>query len=566
MLNPSKFEDLFANDEATFEVPQYQRAYAWKEKQINQLLTDLREQPLHKAYYLGHFLLERPDPNKVHYYIIDGQQRITTVAVFFSCLVQELRAREAKGENLIDLDGWKVETERWEERYLTRRGKRRFRTVETDDDFFGRAFVDRQIGAEPNRARQSQKRLNDAGKILKKEMAAEATATLLRWAHLLATASVSAFEESDKVRATQIFAFQNDRGADLTVLEKLKAYLMHQAYLNDESTEVTHTVKTVERLFADIYALTEEIHLGEDTVLRYHNVAFGSSSDAFENVKLSLRKAETKSSWITGYCDSLRQSFEDVRELERLANDHSHITGLLFLKAEDNWPLLLKIQRHHRTEREIREALYRLMEIVSFKLEFSTGDYRSHDFHGLAKGYEGAANELKETLREQASNGFRWWWNFTSNFHDKLDGNYHYNRVTRYLLWQYENWLRRKSPNGEPVAGAYFLNVWREGSWDKTLDHIAPQNPENVVYSTDFSEKRLHNLGNLALLMQGPNSRKKNKLPQDCIPIFEQSTYLADREIGKTLTENGVWGESEILARKQRIVDFAKNYWAVPED
>ena len=569
MLNPTKFEDLFASDDATYEIPPYQRAYAWTKKQLNQLLTDLREQPQGKDYYLGHFLLECPDPKKKSYYVIDGQQRLTTVALFFSCLIAELEKRIASGAELIDVDGGPVELWRWQERYLVRRNVRRFRTVAEDDEYFHRAFVKRLPDAEPNPARQSQQRLQDAQRLLQLALAEEADpATLLRWAHLLATASVSAFEETDKVRATQIFAFQNDRGIKLTTLEKLKAYLMHRAYLDDATTTgAVRTIEHVERVFADIYARTEEIRLGEDTVLRYHNVAFGPSwEDAFENVKRGLRQAgaDEKADWITEYCDSLCRSFYIVREIEHLAAGNSNVTGLLFLRAEDNWPLILKIERYHSRDRSQCEALYRLMEIISFKFEFSTGAYRSHDFHWVAKNYTGNAPKLRETLLEQAHNGFRDWWAFTQWFNDHLQGNNHYHRVTRYLLWQYENHLRRQSPNGKPVAGADFLNIWEQNNWEQTLDHITPQHPSGVTYSKEFRETRLHNLGNLALLMQGPNSRKSNTLPHEFPEIFSKSPYLADQEIAGILQAEGQWDEPQILARKQRIVDFAKTYWAVP--
>lgn len=64
-------------------IPEYQRPYVWKEKQINKLVSDLNsfytisseDLPL---YYLGSIILHK-DNNTLN--IIDGQQRITTLAL-----------------------------------------------------------------------------------------------------------------------------------------------------------------------------------------------------------------------------------------------------------------------------------------------------------------------------------------------------------------------------------------------------------------------------------------------------------------------------------------------------
>ena len=74
-------------------IPEYQRPYVWKEKQIDQLLNDyieydkngIKNKPL---YYLGSILLHR-DNGKLN--IIDGQQRITT-----SLLIQKLKNKNKK--------------------------------------------------------------------------------------------------------------------------------------------------------------------------------------------------------------------------------------------------------------------------------------------------------------------------------------------------------------------------------------------------------------------------------------------------------------------------------------
>ena len=63
-------------------IPAYQRKYAWESRQIGQLCRDL----LHSAnarpdsaYHLGTLIFHR-DPGKDFFYVVDGQQRLTTIS------------------------------------------------------------------------------------------------------------------------------------------------------------------------------------------------------------------------------------------------------------------------------------------------------------------------------------------------------------------------------------------------------------------------------------------------------------------------------------------------------
>ena len=63
----------------TIKVPDYQRAYSWDEEQVNQFLYDVKEHTEKKTnYYVGHFLFEERNGD---FYIIDGQQRLTTIVL-----------------------------------------------------------------------------------------------------------------------------------------------------------------------------------------------------------------------------------------------------------------------------------------------------------------------------------------------------------------------------------------------------------------------------------------------------------------------------------------------------
>lgn len=67
-------------------IPEYQRPYCWQDKQIRSLLDDIQSHHDDKpelSYYLGSLILHQTD-GKLN--IIDGQQRITTLALMASVL------------------------------------------------------------------------------------------------------------------------------------------------------------------------------------------------------------------------------------------------------------------------------------------------------------------------------------------------------------------------------------------------------------------------------------------------------------------------------------------------
>ena len=77
---------LFDSD-AQYIVPLYQRAYAWGEKEIVQLINDVyyMEQDDDANYYLGSLIVSRSDDE---YEVIDGQQRLTTLFIILKCLAE----------------------------------------------------------------------------------------------------------------------------------------------------------------------------------------------------------------------------------------------------------------------------------------------------------------------------------------------------------------------------------------------------------------------------------------------------------------------------------------------
>ncbi|HEY7387094.1 MAG TPA: DUF262 domain-containing protein, partial [Bryobacteraceae bacterium] len=82
----SKLNEIFS-DTYAFEIPAYQRPYAWEDAQAQELLTDFVEAMDNgdDVYFLGSIVLIK-EPHKPLSRVVDGQQRLTTLTIILSIL------------------------------------------------------------------------------------------------------------------------------------------------------------------------------------------------------------------------------------------------------------------------------------------------------------------------------------------------------------------------------------------------------------------------------------------------------------------------------------------------
>lgn len=570
MDRESTIRKIFTDEKIQFIIPPYQRAYSWgtkkdseRDKQVIQFITDLKEQK--KKYFFGHFLFAKNQEDENKFFVIDGQQRLTTIVIFFSCLIKILNERKLNGETFLDKDGEPIDFKRVEENFLQFGKRRKFKTVEYDDNYFENLIINhnQEIIANTN----SKHKLSDAYSYLMETLRNESSAEILKWKNTIEDAVITTFEVNDKIQAAQIFGFQNDRGKDLTNLEKLKAFLMYQIYLNSDEANSIDAIKYVEREFSEIYEKTERLEkLDEDQVLSHYSTGFLKGWDSpLENIKKELSNTDDKEQWIKEFCTNLKNTFANAELIEKKANGNSFLGDTLILDASNSWALLLKIYHFHckqnnATEIEKYEYIFRLMEIALFKKDYAYSGYQSNEFNTYAKHYDGNIADLEAKLLYASKKGFQLYWTFEENFIKYLKGNNHYDKLTRYLLWKYENHLR-KIAKVAPMPCSEYLNKIGARNLDNTLEHISPQNPDFTTYTEEFSTDCLNNLGNLVLMTLGKNAQLNNANPTDKAEGFQNSTLLSQKEVGDKIKAAGKWTEEEITARQERIVYFALKNW-----
>lgn len=278
------------NGNVSYCIPAYQRAYAWGEGNWKQLLADLYETlNSNSPYFFGNILLEDTTPSATthkKYEIIDGQQRISTIQILLRSLLNTLENTQCETAYFKDKEG-----------------NYKLKVVTYDNEYYTALISDNKDNGEMSspsqqRIKKAKDYFNDKfGEKVKEEKGREFLERLLKkiektelWVTYL----------QDKKSAALMFELQNNRGKDLTNMERLKAYIMYQLYLNVSDDRLNEQIGRIEGLFGDIYKNFNDITLirNEDDILNYHCQAYNErgyyyKTSGLEHFKEDLKKIES---------------------------------------------------------------------------------------------------------------------------------------------------------------------------------------------------------------------------------------------------------------------------------
>jgi len=576
-----KISSLF-DGRTIFNVPEYQRAYAWGEPQLSDFIEDIRNQKENRSYFLGTVLFEEKGLEKNYEIIdiVDGQQRITTIVIFMSVVIEQLKKVSSNEDELEDID-LLFET------YVKHKKQYKLRALEEDNDYFHSYILENSDGANYIRT-PSQKRLHEAKKYFQeylKDISKNELNSIRK--KIDEKARVLVYSVKDTAEATLIFETTNDRGKGLTNLEKIKSFMMYKSYVASEETP-DQLLKTIRTRFSDIYKEYEKFEnkIDEDSILQYHFIGHQKWKAKEYQQYVGKVKSKVNSSIATGndnaallfideYTKELKETFFTVHEL--LSSKIKPLRDIFILTRTGNfWPLLIKTYKYDDTENKSKfSRIAKLLEIYSFRVygvNQNRGNTGQSKFYAHARDFSGDFDKLEQSLiyiiSEYSGNSI-----FKSNLsHTRL---YEWigNGDLTYFFWKYENHLRTtQQPKSSPMSESEFVS--KSSKFKLTIEHIACQTPkqtivtdENIIpeISEEFKEEYLHSIGNLTIDPKSSNSSKGNKLFQDKNEkYFRKAPFKTQNELEDFLVENK-WSNKSIQKRKKALIKFALNEWGVDE-
>ncbi len=585
-----KFNDttvkIFLLEEYQYIIPTYQRAYSWEEYQLRQFLRDLIE---HNScdemnfYSFGNIMLEQE--NNTSYNIIDGQQRLTTIYIFLRAILNI-----AKEKNLYLDDSYPLNV--LENCFKTAKFYK-LRPVQYDRACFDTIIIENKDEYKPDTL--SQERMIMAKKFFINQLQNISSDELKSLYRTLTNSKINKVILSGKREAALMFELQNNRGKDLTNLEKLKSYFMYQLYVYCNPNEAETKISYVSDKFDKIYSIISEMNnllthytekedslsLTEDNVLLYHCHAYSSKlfgyrnlNDLFDDFRDSpIIKNEdqietgqlAKVKWITDFIDELHTTFSNMKKVLVINNFYFEKLKRLNIPSFV-WPFIILGMKYYDDNSNDLSELFRIMEVLSFryKLIGSRADIRSRctdvirdfkqdqDVHTLAPKMENKMNEAE-------------YWS-ASKLNETLNGNLYGNEVIKYLLWEYEENLQQRK--------GYTLG--KIDKKDESIEHISPQtaddewieagydvNKENQ-YEQDFKEQYINCIGNLMMISLSHNSSIGNRPFKNKLETYINNPWILQQKEIQTFVQNNScpeWKKEQIEQRKKKIVAFANERW-----
>ncbi|WRB75637.1 DUF262 domain-containing protein [Helicobacter pylori] len=519
-----------------YSIPNYQRDYAWKDKNFKDLWEDLEEAIEYNKKGQGHFIgtmvVAKNEDNKKLYDIIDGQQRTTTIFMLLYVLTNEQNEKD------------KQETRK----YLYQNGELKLKVVSQNQSFFKALLEAAEKGnvshCEKDADTEGKQNLFEVLKVildkvskLNKEEVNERLETLLEMV-------LMRFEEPDPGRAIRTFQSVNDRDVPLLLLDKLKSLLIYYSntfcdgkmgldqFINDHFGEIF-------KIFAKIKKSNHIFSVGgsnfdEGDIFRHHagsqkfdGIKFlghheASIKNTYEKLKDELKKVEKDKleNFIRSYVSDLKnfyQAFLDL--LSEIDTNPTTFKAMLINTINPRFfNSLIRLKINNELDDETLK-LFAKTDIIFFKV----GNARA-DAYNLINGYLQKGKErLKSKMIAQCRNDIEQTsWRLVKNAPDLS--------CFHYIFFE---------KNCQEMGFADLKKLIREKQFSQEKEHIIPINlleldNEIEIQKLGFEGKKdledyINTYGNLISLERPLNSQASDKDLYEKDEIYKSSEIPFNR-------------------------------------
>ncbi|GAA8815854.1 hypothetical protein DUHN40_15310 [Helicobacter pylori] len=572
-------------EKGVFEIPSYQRGYAWQKEQLKDFWNDLEHvSKLGDKFHYMHSLTLRELENELEssaFEIIDGQQRLATSLILLGLLAKTTQNKDPK-YSLINLEpilSYKY--------YGLNEAFRAIMEEEKDLERFQTSFY----------ASFYAKNLIEAYEFFQEKISDTPMETLEKMFDALTKKMLFSVVELNDNRIDPFSSFEtiNNRGKDLSTLELLKNRLHFVSHKICDEEDLENLQQEINNTYTLIYhdlRRFKDDHL-EDFLKHFVAYYYGEKSKFKERLLNTAFDAHKK-------YDDLYDEYKKINDLLFYLSHSSKVW--YFLHTLDDEELRIEITPKMRDLLDKMRRLNALSEnaflplllsLLTIQLAVRSGSERHYTtkeledlleylerfgflIYGVA-GKNTTKNEWIE-LAFKAIQACRFWGDkitienlpeLEKNFFNRQGNSalelleesihskkntekwYKWGKALNYLLYEYE-----LHHNPETT-----LNF---DSSIESIEHILPQKPDQGYSDKEKNWAKnphiVHALGNLLLIPKNANSSLSNK------PFDEKrKEYLKGSYSEKEVAKNASFGVEQIKERSEKLLDFLIAHYRIAE-
>ena len=588
----------FSEDDLTLEVPFFQRPYVWDEENWESLVNSISKSSPKTMPFIGSFILQEKSDNG--YWVIDGQQRITTLTLLIKALLDFYQKLQPKVRSLLEGIIYKTEVADIDNIINTPRLCPAFIDKNDYDYLLGPSIDTEKLNAMKSKIAQCYKYFMSYFASLSEQDLKNFTSKILAKGKYVIAITLDQNDDEQ-----EIFDTVNSLGKRLTNSDIVKNYLYQQMknYVKNNPTLVKQVLDHYKNYWDKVFYDGDRrdfwdtrISLGRitttnlDSFLKDYGTIKGiyipSENGGFEGLakqyknhinKLSYDDLVEFSKELSSYANSyyeMKMQYQDCNDFR--ISDRLNTTLLILDKLALSTfnPYILQLVRNK--DPQIDDKLFALQNFV----------LKRFCWKASIKNY----NKVCLTLLT-SSNPI----GYLKSYNDQtLDVDWeHYpsglkvikNAPATLILFLIE--MIRRQANGEDKYSDPLL-------YNKTLEHVMPQKWEknwgnvssyilnrNNDYEliTDYEQisrnrkEKIYSIGNMTLLSSKLNTSisndsfeyKINGKKEKGIKYFVGSLSVA-QEIVNTYNSSKEWDERNIMDRELSLFDELNDYYDfVPE-
>ncbi|GAA7065116.1 DUF262 domain-containing protein [Helicobacter pylori] len=413
--------------EKGYSIPNYQRDYAWKDKNFRDLWEDLEEAIEYNKkghrHFIGTMVVAKNEDNKKLYDIIDGQQRTTTIFMLLHVLASKQNEKD------------KQETRK----YLYQKGELKLEVAPQNQSFFKTLLEAAEKGnishCEKDADTEGKQNLFEVLKAILDKVSELSEEGVNERLEVLLKMVLMRLEEPDPGRAIRTFQSVNDRGVPLLLLDKLKSLLIYYSntfcdgekgldqFINDHFGEIFKIFAKIKK--SNHISSVVGSNFNEGDIFRYHagsqrfdGIEFlghyeASTDNTYEKLKAELKKIRsTKStleSFIQSYVSDLKNFYQAFLDL--LSEIDTNPTTLKVMLINRINPLFFNSLIRLKINNELDDETLKLFAKTDIVL-FKATRYRKAAAYDLINAYLKKGKErLKSEMIAQCRNdiGLAFW-------------------------------------------------------------------------------------------------------------------------------------------------------------